>query len=127
MPFYLLKCQIQAQSDAGHKSVGVVQRARYSSMAAGFSEIIAEGGVKSLWRGVDAAALRVAIGSAAQLSTFHVAMEGLERNFPTLRQHRIALTFFSSMLAGVAIVAANHPFNVATTRLCNQDFRSRAY
>ena len=127
MPFYLLKCQMQAQSDAGHRSVGVVQRERYSSMATGFSKIIAEGGFKSLWRGVDAAMMRVAIGSAAQLSTYHLAMESLEENFPVLEQHRIVASFFASMLAGVAIVTTNHPFDVATTRMCNQDIGSKTY
>lgn len=127
MPFYLLKCQMQAQSDAGHRSLGVVHRARYTSMAAGFRSILAEGGAASLWRGVDAAMMRVAIGSAAQLSTYHLAMENLLHNFPSLKDQRIACSFFSSLLAGVAIVTANHPFDVVTTRMCNQDATARAY
>merc|ERR1712039_703899 len=54
-------------------------------------------------------------------------MESLQRSVPALEGYRITCSFLASMLAGVAIVTANHPFDVATTRMCNQEATNKAY
>ena len=57
------------------KQIAVGHQHRHGGMISALKTIFAGHGVKGLWRGVDAAMLRVMVGSSAQLSTFSTAKE----------------------------------------------------
>eukprot|EP01098_Paradermamoeba_levis_P003239 TRINITY_DN1497_c0_g1_i1.p1 TRINITY_DN1497_c0_g1~~TRINITY_DN1497_c0_g1_i1.p1 ORF type:complete len:329 (-),score=54.88 TRINITY_DN1497_c0_g1_i1:122-1108(-) len=113
-PFYLVKTRFQSHSSylpVGHQH-------QYRNTWHALSSIASEGGVKGLFRGVNAAVLRVCVGSAVQLSTYdqikgHLIGYGLV-------QDNVVGHFSSSLLTGGAVVIAMNPFDVVATRMYNQ-------
>ncbi|XP_072143168.1 solute carrier family 25 member 35-like isoform X3 [Dermacentor andersoni] len=66
-PLYLVKVQLQAQSAT---SIAVGYQHNHEGMLAAFLRIYRRDHLRGLWRGVNAALLRVSSGSAVQLTTF---------------------------------------------------------
>jgi len=110
-PFFLVKIRMQSQSDY----VQIGQQYKYKSTLHAFRGVWNEGGIKSLMRGVDAAVIRVAMGSSVQLSTYEfikklVASTGLEG-----KPANVAGSFAASFM----VVLAMNPMDVVTTRMMN--------
>ncbi|XP_013790445.1 solute carrier family 25 member 35-like [Limulus polyphemus] len=120
-PFYMVKTQLQAQS-AG--SVAVGYQHHYHGMFEAFSKIFGKHGILGLWRGVNAAMVRVTLGSAAQLATFSKSKFVIDEAeiFP---RDSVSCALAASMLSGAVVVALMTPFDVISTRLYNQGVDSR--
>ncbi|XP_074655605.1 solute carrier family 25 member 35-like [Tubulanus polymorphus] len=119
-PMYMLKTHLQSKATS---MIAVGHQHEHTSMADGFRSIYRIRGVFGLWRGVEAAMLRVMVGSAAQLSTFSYAkhyIEDMQINSPG----HILTAFYASCLSGVVVVVCMTPFDVMSTRIYNQGFDS---
>ena len=101
-------------------------------------------GFKGLFRGVEGAMLRVAVGSAVQLSTYDTCKQIVHNtgyiqdgvgahlwyhsctyihtySYLCLPQiHKYIICISASLLAGLAVTTAMNPFDVVSTRLYNQ-------
>ena len=77
-----------------------------------------EEGFFGLYRGVSGAMTRVAVGSAAQLSSYDMAKRAVLRT--GYFSDNIWAHLTASMVAGVAVVLTMNPFDVASTRLYNR-------
>lgn len=115
-PFFLIKTRLQAQSTAlkiGHQH-------EIKGMLDGLIKQYRAEGLLGLYRGVNGAMTRVAVGSAAQLSTYDMAKTMVLRT--GYFGDNIWAHLTASMVAGVAVVLAMNPFDVASTRLYNRVF-----
>ncbi|QPG74890.1 hypothetical protein FOA43_002227 [Brettanomyces nanus] len=113
-PFYLLKTRMQSFSE----SVQVGQQSHYDSTWHGFKTIYADEGVKGLFRGLDAAILRTAAGSAAQLPAYNFAKQELIKS--GYFEEGMGLQLASSVFAGLGVTVVMNPFDVVMTRMYNQ-------
>lgn len=122
-PLYLVKTHLQSQ--ANHE-IAVGHQHPHMSMSHGLSSIYKSQGFSGLWRGVNAAIMRVMVGSASQLSTFSASKRYLEESniFPP---GHLIVTFAASMVGGVAVTLFMTPFDVISTRLYNQPVSSTGY
>eukprot|EP00127_Corallochytrium_limacisporum_P000909 Clim_evm5s32 gene=Clim_evmTU5s32 len=116
-PFQLIKTQLQAQSRApGHAVVG--DQHGYTTMRAAVAHIMNQEGFGGLFRGVQAAAARVMVGSSIQLTTYESFKEyltrkqGMQDSFPT---HLLVAS-----MSGVCVAVGMNPLDVVSTRLFNQ-------
>lgn len=115
-PLYLVKTQIQVQSTSGY-AVGH-QHAHVNTLDA-FKRIYLKNGFFGLFQGVSAAVPRIMSGSSSQLVSFSLSKDWLHRK-------NIAATstwqnsFLSAFLSGFAVVLVMTPWDVLSTRLCNQ-------
>ena len=78
-----------------------------------------ESGVKGLFRGWDAIALRTGMGSAVQLATYESCKSFVENTgfFPK----GSSLThFFSAVLGSIFVVISMNPLDLVATRIYNQ-------
>jgi solute carrier family 25 protein 34/35 len=112
-PFFLVKARIQAASS----SAKINAQYAYNGMLDGFRQIIASEGILGLYRGVNGAIPRVAVGSAAQLSTYAQAKSMV---MATGIEDGVALQFGASFLSGLAVTTAMNPLDVVSTRLYSQ-------
>ncbi|XP_022819694.1 solute carrier family 25 member 35-like isoform X1 [Spodoptera litura] len=115
-PASVVKTRIQA---AAHPSIAVGRQHRYKGMCDGIVTIYKTEGLRGFFAGVSATCTRLAIGSAAQLTTFSKAKEellshGFFTNTP------LGLAFGASAVSGVVVALAICPFDVTTVRLYNQ-------
>ncbi|OQR79585.1 solute carrier family 25 member 35 isoform 1 [Tropilaelaps mercedesae] len=115
-PLYLVKTQIQSQSLS---EIAVGFQHKHSSVTQAFLSVYREGGFLGLWRGANAAMLRVSAGSAIQLSTFTSIQEKILEN-ETISRYPNTSTLIASFVAGLGLCLAMTPFDVLCTRLYNQ-------
>jgi len=89
----------------------------YRSTFGGLAAIVRAEGPKGLLRGMDAAVLRTAIGSSAQLPAYNLAKTTLKGwgVGDGLPQYLLA-----SMFSGACVCAAMQPADTALTRMYNQ-------
>jgi len=119
MPFYLVKCRMQTRTSNAATAVGY-QHAKYEGVVGAFRAIVHSNGVGGLYRGVDAMVMRVGMGSSVQLPVFTLTKEAILDRWPQARDWPILVSFVSSMLAGAGAVTVMNPWDVVTTRMCNQ-------
>ncbi|KAJ2601139.1 Mitochondrial oxaloacetate carrier protein [Coemansia sp. RSA 1722] len=117
-PFFLVKTRMQSASDFA--AVGFQHR--YKSSLDGLRRIWSEGGVRGLYRGMDAAMMRAGAGSSVQLATY----DHFKSFFSTRLAHRgldgnsMATHFLASMVTGFFVCLVMNPFDVVSTRMYNQ-------
>ncbi|KAF0698062.1 Aste57867_11310 [Aphanomyces stellatus] len=113
-PFFLVKARLQAQSNAA----SINAQYHYKGTFDAFRQIIAKDGVMGLYRGVNGAIPRVAVGSAAQLSTYasskHIVLS------TGLLEDGVWCHLAASLVTGLAVTTAMNPFDVVSTRLYSQ-------
>ncbi|BFZ17919.1 hypothetical protein BsWGS_20958 [Bradybaena similaris] len=115
-PFYLVKTHLQAKAN---KEIAVGHQHPHESMSHALKSIYKEHGTLGLWRGGSAAAIRVTVGSASQLSTFSYAKNFIEET-KIFKPNSVLATFAASMMGGIAVTVFMTPFDVVSTRLYNQ-------
>ncbi len=81
-----------------------------------------EGGLRGLTRGIEGIALRVAFGSATQLSTYEQSKVLVLRT--GLFKDNIVAHLAASCVSGLAVCTVMNPFDVVCTRLYNQKVTS---
>ncbi|XP_035436168.1 solute carrier family 25 member 35 isoform X2 [Spodoptera frugiperda] len=115
-PASVVKTRIQA---AAHPSIAVGRQHRYKGMFDGIVTIYKTEGLRGFFAGVSATCTRLAIGSAAQLTTFSKFKEYLlSRGY--FEDAPLTLSFWASIVCGVIVVCIETPLDVANTRLYNQ-------
>jgi len=126
-PLDLLKTRMQAQASASSATAAGHQHG-YTGLVDGLTRMVREEGVASVYKGVSASMLRLALGSAAQLSSYTAIKE---RVLAAPRSDAAALppisdgpllhvaVSFASVVFGVT---AMQPVDVVRTRLYNQPF-----
>src|SRR4051794_20914118 len=70
-PFFLVKTRMQVQSNVA----AIGEQYHYRSILHAFRSIYEREGLRGMYRGVPAAALRVAMGSSVQLATYDTTKE----------------------------------------------------
>ncbi|XP_076024911.1 solute carrier family 25 member 35 [Genypterus blacodes] len=115
-PLYLVKTHLQSQTTA---SIAVGHQYKHQGMVHALSAIYRQHGILGLWRGSSAAVPRVAVGSAAQLSTFSSAKE-LVLDLQVFPKNSWLVPLTAGMISSVVVVMAMTPFDVVSTRLYNQ-------
>ncbi|KAF0698057.1 Aste57867_11305 [Aphanomyces stellatus] len=114
-PFFLVKARIQAQSSAAC----INAHYNYTSMMDGFHRIVQAEGPRGLFRGVQGQIPRLAVGTAAQLSTY-TSSKNLVMSWMNVPEDTIRVHIASSFISGLAITTCMHPFDVVATRLSGQ-------
>lgn len=114
-PLYLVKARMQAYSP--FNPVGAQHN--YRSPAHALSTIVKAEGAKGLARGVDAAMLRTAMGSSAQLPAYNFAKGQLTAR-GILPEKSIWTYLVSSTFSGICVCAVMQPADTALTRMYNQ-------
>ncbi|KAM3961271.1 solute carrier family 25 member 35 [Aphomia sociella] len=115
-PPSVLKTRIQA---ASHPSIAVGKQYRYKGLWDGCRTIYKAEGMRGFFAGINATCSRLAVGSAAQLTTFSIAKEALLKH-EILKKSEFGLAFAASSLSGFIVAFAVCPFDVVTIRLYNQ-------
>ncbi|XP_053626074.1 solute carrier family 25 member 35-like isoform X3 [Plodia interpunctella] len=116
-PASVVKTRIQS---ASHPSIAVGRQHRYKGLWDGCRQIYKVEGLRGFFAGVEATCARLAVGSAAQLTTFSFSKEALQSR-GTLKESPFLLAFCASAISGVAVALAICPMDVATVRLYNQE------
>ncbi|TMW60266.1 hypothetical protein Poli38472_000308 [Pythium oligandrum] len=112
-PLFLVKARIQAASSSAKLNAQYA----YTGMVDGFRQILRTEGVAGLYRGVSGALPRVAMGSAAQLSTYTQAKNlVIAAGFTD----GVSVQFGSSFVTGLVVATVMNPFDVVSTRLYSQ-------
>ena len=115
-PLYLLKTRLQAQAASAGLAVG--HQFGYDGALDGFRRILASEGVRGLYRGVSAAALRIALGSSLQLPLYETVKKSVAaRDVVPAGAPRHAV---SVLLATCLTTAITNPLDVIRTRLYGQ-------
>ncbi|XP_028967499.1 solute carrier family 25 member 35 isoform X2 [Galendromus occidentalis] len=115
-PLYLVKTQIQSRSLS---EIAVGFQHQHSNMSQAFVSIYRKEGFFALWRGANAAMVRVSAGSAIQLSTFSNIRDKIIEN-ETMAHYPNLATLAASFFAGIGLCLVMTPFDVVCTRLYNQ-------
>ncbi|XP_011662300.2 solute carrier family 25 member 35-like [Strongylocentrotus purpuratus] len=120
-PMYLIKTQMQSQS---REVIAVGHQHTHSGWLQGLKRIYVEGGVKGLWRGVNAQTMRNGIGSVAQLTAFSQTKDFVTKT-EVFRPGSLFIPIIASMVAGAANVVVMTPLDVISTRMYNQGVDER--
>ena len=117
-PLDLLKTRMQAQAGGANAAVG--HQHGYTGIGDGIQRMLIEEGFASAYKGVTASMMRLALGSAAQLTAYswtkeQVLATGRVQDGPLLH---IGISFASVVFG----VTAMQPVDVVRTRLYNQPF-----
>ncbi|CAG4912971.1 unnamed protein product [Colias eurytheme] len=115
-PTSVVKTRMQS---AAHPSVAVGRQYQYKGMLDAFTKIYRTEGMRGFFAGVNATCMRLAIGSAAQLTTFSAAKETLLNN-GICKRSKLGLAFLASAISGVMVAVVICPLDVVTVRLYNQ-------
>ncbi|KAJ2768766.1 Mitochondrial oxaloacetate carrier protein, partial [Coemansia nantahalensis] len=117
-PFFLVKTRMQSAS----KFAAVGHQHNYRGMVDGLRSIWRAGGVRGLYRGVDAAMLRAGVGSSVQLATYDLLKASVARELAHrgLTDGSTATHLLASMGTGLCVCVAMNPFDVVSTRMYNQ-------
>jgi solute carrier family 25 protein 34/35 len=116
-PFYMIKTQLQSQSNNAKYAVGYQHQ--HKGLIDAMKNIYTKNGIKGLWKGYSAIVWRNCVGSSVQLSTFSTCKQ-------LVGQHEIfANSIFlcalaSSMITGFITCIFMTPFDTAATRMSNQ-------
>lgn len=92
----------------------------YKNSFQALTSIYKEGGIAGLYRGARIAGIRVAMGSAVQLTSYDFTKEYLLKLPYFERNQGLVLHFASAMVSGVLVTTAMNPADVMTTRMYNQ-------
>jgi solute carrier family 25 protein 34/35 len=114
-PLYLVKARMQAYSP--FNPVGAQHN--YRSPVHALSTVVKAEGIKGLARGVDAAMLRTAMGSSAQLPAYNFA-KGQLISRGILPEKSVWTYLLSSTFSGICVCAVMQPADTALTRMYNQ-------
>jgi len=112
-PLFLVKTRMQIQSNV---VPNVGEQYRYRNVFDALAQIYKSGGIKALYTGVSAAAVRVAMGSSVQLSTYDTVKESV-MNWTSRPNDSIVVHLISSFVTGIVAVVVMHPFDVISTRM----------
>ncbi|KAJ5107084.1 hypothetical protein N7456_003759 [Penicillium angulare] len=113
-PFFLVKTRLQSFSPF----LPVGTQHNYKNSFDGLSKIYKSEGVKGIYRGVDAAMIRTAFGSAVQLPTYFFAKRRLSHHLGM--QEGPALHLASSAASGFVVCCFMHPPDTIMARMYNQ-------
>lgn len=114
-PIYLVKTRMQSFSD----KVKIGEQTHYKSTWSGLTQIYHQEGPSGLFRGVDAAILRTAAGSAAQLPLYNFSKNELVKT-GYFDDAKTALQMTCALVAGFGVAIVMNPFDVVLTRVYNQ-------
>ncbi|KAI9482037.1 Mitochondrial oxaloacetate carrier protein [Coemansia sp. RSA 989] len=117
-PFFLVKTRMQSSSSfaaVGHQH-------HYKSSLDGLRQIWRQGGMRGLFRGMDAAMMRAGAGSSVQLATYdhfksYISRKLSHRGFD---DNSVYTHFMASMGTGFFVCLVMNPFDVVSTRMYNQ-------
>ncbi|KAJ1833925.1 Mitochondrial oxaloacetate carrier protein [Coemansia sp. RSA 2711] len=117
-PFFLVKTRMQSASSfaaVGHQH-------NYASSLDGLRRIWRAGGVRGLYRGMDAAMMRAGAGSSVQLATYDHFKAYIARTLAHrgLTDNSAYTHFLASMGTGFFVCLVMNPFDVVSTRMYNQ-------
>ncbi|KAF4532356.1 hypothetical protein B566_EDAN003660 [Ephemera danica] len=115
-PLYLVKTHLQSQAAT---QVAVGHQHNHRGTAAALYAIYTKHGITGLWRGASGSIPRIAVGSAAQLSTFATCRERLDKTQIISENAQLNIVV-ASMVSSVAVALLMTPFDVVSTRLYNQ-------
>ena len=119
-PLDILKTRMQAQASGANAAVG--HQHGYTGVRDGMVRILREERVGGLYKGLSASMLRLALGSASQLSAYATLKDAaLDRGYRDGPALHIAVSFGSVVFG----VTAMQPVDVVRTRLYNQPFDER--
>ncbi|KAI6031448.1 mitochondrial carrier domain-containing protein [Pisolithus microcarpus] len=123
-PLFLIKARMQAYSPA----LPVGTQHFYKNSFDALSTIWKSEKVRGLYRGVDAAILRTAMGSSVQLPTYNWTKSQLVTR-GILPANSVWTYLASSSVSGICVCLVMQPADTALTRMYNQPtgFRGRLY
>ena len=107
-PFFLVKTRLQSYSPVFPVGTQHVYKGAFDA----FRHIWRDGGVRGLYRGLDAAAIRTGMGSSVQLPVYNWAKKTIEKY--NLITDGPAKHVAASATSGVGVCIAMHP---GTSRL----------
>lgn len=102
-PFFLVKTRLQSYSPVFPVGTQHVYKGAFDA----FRHIWREGGVRGLYRGLDAAAIRTGMGSSVQLPVYNWAKKTIEKY--NLITDGPAKHVVASATSGVGVCIAMHP------------------
>ncbi|CAG9784016.1 unnamed protein product [Diatraea saccharalis] len=115
-PASVIKTRIQA---AAHPSIAVGRQHKYKGTVDGCVQIYKTEGIRGFFAGVNATCSRLAVGSAAQLTSFSATKEALKTR-GVFEYSPFGLAFAASAISGVVVALAICPSDVIAVRLYNQ-------
>ncbi|KAI7834918.1 putative mitochondrial inner membrane oxaloacetate transporter [Kickxella alabastrina] len=117
-PFFLVKTRMQSASDFA--AVGFQHN--YKSSIDGLRKIWREGGLRGLYRGMDASMMRAGAGSSVQLATYDQCKDYIADKLAHrgLNHDSMMTHFLASMVTGFFVCTVMNPFDVVSTRMYNQ-------
>ncbi|KAJ2055437.1 Mitochondrial oxaloacetate carrier protein [Coemansia sp. S146] len=117
-PFFLVKTRMQSASNFA--AVGFQHN--YTSSLDGLRKIWRDGGLRGLYRGMDAAMMRAGAGSSVQLATYDHCKSYISRNLAHrgYNDNSVGTHFLASMVTGFFVCTVMNPFDVVSTRMYNQ-------
>ncbi|OAJ37047.1 hypothetical protein BDEG_21119 [Batrachochytrium dendrobatidis JEL423] len=123
-PLFLIKTRMQSYTKGSILAVGHQHSYVTKGTLHSLATVYRQGGIKGLWRGVDASMMRTGVGSAVQLSSYDGCKQALLQSgwFDAVHDGHggIALHFMASLATSLLVCIAMNPFDVASTRMYNQ-------
>lgn len=113
-PLFLVKTRMQSYSPA----LKVGDQTHYTGVFNGLSSLYKQGGIRSLFKGIDAAILRTGFGSSVQLPIYNTAKNFMLRH--DLMENGPALHLTASTISGMGVAVVMNPWDVILTRIYNQ-------
>ncbi|WWD07259.1 hypothetical protein V865_005356 [Kwoniella europaea PYCC6329] len=114
-PLFLVKARIQAYSPALPVGAQHYYKGSYDAL----STIVKSDGILGLWRGVNTAILRTAMGSSVQLPSYNLGKHYLTKW--GMKDDSFWTFFLASSLSGVCVCIMMQPADTALTRMYNQN------
>lgn len=108
-PFFLLKTRFQAVDNPSARG----------SLADAVYTILRDEGARGFFKGLPAFSARVVVASSVQLSSYDSIKAMLVAR--GLQADRVSTHFAASLVTGAAVVGAMQPFDLACTRMMNQE------
>jgi solute carrier family 25 protein 34/35 len=124
-PLFLVKTRMQIQSNAA--KIGT--QYQYSNTFDALKSIYKTDGFQGMYRGVSAAALRVAMGSSVQLSTYDTAKVKWQ-NVLAAQEYgddSVAIHFLAAATSSLLATFVMNPFDVVSTRMYMQKTGEQKY
>ena len=117
-PFFLVKTRLQSYSPVFQ----VGTQHHYKNGLQGLKHIYQNEGMRGLYRGLDAAALRTSAGSSVQLPLYYLGKRTIEKY--NLISEGPAKHMTASAISGFGVCCTMHPFDTIMTRMYNQRGKS---
>ncbi|CAH1773065.1 unnamed protein product [Owenia fusiformis] len=115
-PWFMFKTQFQSEAAS---AIAVGHQRHYASLRQAVAQVVREQGFKGLYRGATGITIRVTCGSAAEMPSFALTKEFLDK-YQIMAKGTFMNAAVSSIISGIAVTVAMCPFDVVTTRLYNQ-------